>query len=138
MAIGRHRLYWLLFILCIAGYIWLYIWLLTGGSKPDASEVCIIRYVTGVPCPSCGSTRSAYSLLSGDLLSAIYINPLGIVVLGIMVLAPLWIVFDLLWKRQSLYRFYLDIEDKLRKPVVAIPLILLIIINWIWNIIKGI
>ena len=138
MAIGRYRLYWLLFILCIAGYVWLYIWFLTGGSEPDAPEVCMIKYATGIPCPSCGSTRSAYSLLSGDLLSAIYINPLGIVVLGIMMLAPLWIFFDMVGKSQSLYRFYLGMENKLRKPIYAIPLILLIIINWIWNIIKGI
>lgn len=138
MAIGRYRLYWLLLILCIAGYVWLYIGFLTGRSEPDAPEVCMIKYVTGVPCPSCGSTRSVYSLLKGDLLNAIYINPLGILVFIVMVILPFWIAWDVASKRSTLYRFYRGIENKLAKPVYAIPLILLIIINWIWNIIKGI
>ena len=37
----------------------------------------------------------------------------------------------------TLFDFYQKTESYLKKPKIAIPLILLLIINWIWNITKG-
>jgi hypothetical protein len=47
--------------------------------NPYTSEVfppCPILAITGWQCPGCGGTRSAYSLLHGDLLASVAMNPL--------------------------------------------------------------
>jgi hypothetical protein len=50
---------------------------------------------------------------------------------------PVWLAADLLRERDSLYRFYQRAEATLRRPSVALPLILLILANWAWNIVKS-
>ncbi|MEA3409417.1 MAG: DUF2752 domain-containing protein, partial [Candidatus Eisenbacteria bacterium] len=37
--------------------------------------VCPFRAVTGLPCPTCGLTRVAHSLMRGDVGRALAINP---------------------------------------------------------------
>lgn len=137
MTFSRNKLYFILFIACMAGYIWLFIGISELQIKNTSVEVCLIKHITDIPCPSCGSTRSIISLLNGNLLKSILINPLGLVIAIIMFLAPIWIIIDILTKRCTLLIFYFKIEQYLRKKQYAIPLILLVIINWIWNITKG-
>ena len=38
--------------------------------------ICVFRRVTGVPCPSCGMTRSYLALFHGDLKTAFFMHPL--------------------------------------------------------------
>jgi hypothetical protein len=50
--------------------------------------LCRFRTWTGVPCPTCGSTRAVMSALRGDLLGAFVFNPLtfiAIAALGVVV-----------------------------------------------------
>lgn len=70
-------------------------------------------------------------------MEAFRINPLGYVVAIILLIAPLWIIIDVLIKRKTLFNFYKKIEAYLKKPLYAIPLILFVLINWIWNVTKG-
>lgn len=135
MALDRTKLYLFLFIACLAGYSWLYYSM--NSRRSNTMEVCFIKHVTNIPCPSCGSTRSIISLANGDFVQALKINPLGYIVAIIMLLTPLWITIDIATKRKTLLLFYQKIEQFLKKPQFAIPLILLIIINWIWNITKA-
>ncbi len=44
---------------------------------------------------------------------------------------------DVLFNKQTLYNFYQRMERFVRKPHYAIPLAILVIANWIWNISKG-
>jgi hypothetical protein len=37
---------------------------------------CPFRAVTGIPCPSCGSTRSLVHLANGDIAGSLILNPL--------------------------------------------------------------
>lgn len=39
---------------------------------------CPIRALTGLDCPGCGATRMFYSLLHGDLLTALHYNALAV------------------------------------------------------------
>lgn len=137
MPLSRSKLYTLLFIACCAGYIWLYIGITTNKTETNPVEVCLIKQITNIPCPSCGSTRSVLALLHGELVQSVLINPFGLIIVFIMVVTPVWILMDIVTKRQSLYHFYHKMENVLKKPQFAIPLILLVILNWIWNIIKG-
>ena len=136
MPISRSKLYTILIIACLAGYIWLFYSVSKFQPENNDVEVCLFKCVTHIPCPSCGSTRSVISIIHGDFLQALYINPFGIIVAGIMLVTPIWILFDIIIRKKTLYDFYIRIETLLRKPGIAIPLILLVLINWIWNIIK--
>jgi hypothetical protein len=137
MTLDRNKLYLILFIACLAGYIWLYFSITKNITENNSAEVCLIKHVTNIPCPSCGSTRSVISLTKGDFIGALNINPIGYLVAIIMLIAPMWILVDTVKNAKTLFDFYQKIESYLKQPKIAIPLILLVIINWIWNITKG-
>jgi len=54
-----------------------------------------------------------------------------------MVASPIWIAYDLVSRKETLLNFYKKTESYLKQKRIAIPVILLIITNWIWNIYKG-
>ena len=136
---SRNKLYSLLSIACLAGYSWLFFQLVTPSpEKSFGYSGCIIKHVTTIPCPSCGSTRSILSLLHGDVLGALYLNPLGFLIFGILLVVPFWLIYDILTKRESLHTTFRRTELLVRKKWIALPLILLFLGNWVWNIIKEI
>lgn len=63
-------------------------------------------------------------------------NPFGVIIAVILLTIPIWIVIDILTGKESLWIFYRRIEMLLKKPAVALPVVLLVVINWIWNIAK--
>lgn len=136
MTLNKNKLYSMLFIACLAGYVYIYVSLIANETH-KSFDVCLVKHATTLPCPSCGSTRAIILLTKGDFVEALRINPLGYVVALIMFLAPSWIALDMATKRKTLFDFYRRIEIYLRRPYYAIPLIGLVLINWIWNISKG-
>ena len=135
---SRSRLYSIVLLACTGGSIWL--WIQSSGnllSQSGETSPCLIKTLTGVPCPSCGTTRSVFELLDGHLISSLQWNPMGIMVLAIMVISPLWILVDLLFKKESFLRYYSRVENQLKSKWIAIPAIGLVVVNWIWNICKG-
>ena len=131
------KLYTILLTTCFTGYIWLYLNMAYDFTKNSSLEVCIIKRLTNIPCPSCGSTRSIISLLKGNYIEALMLNPIGYLLATIMLIIPIWIFMDIKLSKNNLLRCYQKIEIYLKKPKYAVPLILFIVINWIWNIIKG-
>ena len=134
---NRNKLYVILSTACAAGYIWLlvnYSKVIVHSGEPG---ICLFKRITTIPCPSCGSTRSVLSILNGDIWGAIYWNPFGLIIMSILLVTPGWIIFDLLLKKDTLFRFYNRTELFLKRKWIAIPAILLVILNWIWNIYKG-
>ncbi|MGB4774965.1 MAG: DUF2752 domain-containing protein [Daejeonella sp.] len=139
MPLSRNRLYVLLAISCMAGYSWVCMSYRTNlGHADNEVGVCIIKHVTHIPCPSCGSTRSLVSLLKGNFLDALYWNPIGLILLVVMFIAPLWIIYDCFLQKDSLFNFYRKTEQALQQRKLAIPAILLVLVNWLWNIYKGV
>jgi len=137
MILDRNKLYSILFIACIAGYIWLYFSVSNEIAEIKSVEVCLIKYATNIPCPSCGTTRSMISLIKGNFIEALNLNPIGYLVTLIMLVVTIWIIADMIKSTRTLFNFYLKTETYLKKSKIAIPLIILVIINWIWNISKG-
>ena len=137
MSLNRSKLYVLLSIVCVAGYIWLGAAMSSSIAEKNSFGVCPIKYITNIPCPACGSTRSVVALVNGNFIDAIQTNPLGYFVAIIMMVFPIWILIDLVLKKDSLFKYYQKVEMNLKKPLLAIPLSILIIINWVWNINKG-
>jgi hypothetical protein len=138
MSITRNKLYIILLISCLAGYTWVFINLRLTGSNDKEIVVCLIKHVTNVPCPSCGATRSIISFFNGSISDAFYWNPIGLILAIIMMVTPIWIAYDFIRKKKSLYIFYRKTELAFQQKKIAIPAIILVIGNWIWNIIKDV
>ncbi|MDP3641711.1 MAG: DUF2752 domain-containing protein [Bacteroidota bacterium] len=134
---ARNKLYVLLSSACAAGYIWLMLTYHRNVSLALEPGVCLFKRVTGVPCPSCGSTRSVLSILNGDIIGAILWNPFGIIIVSILLVFPVWMIGDVLSRKNTLFNAYNRTELFLKRRWIAIPAILLVLLNWIWNIFKG-
>jgi len=52
-------------------------------------SVCVFRRLTGLPCPTCGMTRGALSMLRGEVLAGWAYNPLMFTLLGLAAAATL-------------------------------------------------
>ncbi|MBP7496645.1 MAG: DUF2752 domain-containing protein [Bacteroidales bacterium] len=132
---SKIKLYRFILILIIIGYIWIL--------KEYFLEInnylgtCLFKYCTTIPCPSCGATRSVVLIIQGHLLAAIKLNPLGFIIIIFLLIAPVWIILDLVLKKSSFYNVYNKTEHILKKKWLATICILLVLINWIWNIFKG-
>lgn len=131
----RQKFYFIIGIINLAGLIWIAINFANGTEQ--TGSVCIFKQVTHQPCPACGSTRTILHLINGDLLAGIHYNPLGYFILPLLISLPLWITYDLILKKSSILKTYQFLIQSLNKKIIALPLIFLIIINWIWNIYKG-
>jgi hypothetical protein len=53
------------------------------------ATLCLLRAVTGVPCPLCGSTTAAVELGAGRPLAALAASPLAVLGGAALALAPL-------------------------------------------------
>ncbi|WP_445453198.1 DUF2752 domain-containing protein [Flavobacterium sp. 25HG05S-40] len=130
----RNKLYSIVLIACFAGFIYLFYSI--HHLRNETFRVCIIKNVTGYPCPSCGTTRAVSFFLEGNFVASLLLNPFGILVAIMMFVFPVWILTDLLFKKDHFYRAYKKTEAIIRKPWLATILILLVLLNWIWNLYK--
>ena len=135
----KNKLYVLVTVLWTTGLLWIAANLFSGTSTPvgHLHFVCLFKYFTKLPCPSCGSTRSMVALLNGHIAEALLINPLGIVLFFIFIILPFWLLYDVISKGNSFQKFYDHAEAFFRKPHIALVLILLLLCNWGWSISKG-
>ncbi|MBI4428651.1 MAG: DUF2752 domain-containing protein [Ignavibacteriales bacterium] len=123
-------------MLSLAGYVWVF-WTApgSGGHHPTA---CLFKTVTEIPCPSCGTTRSIAALAVGDVQESLLINPFGLLTAFALVIVPLWILADILRKRDSFYNRYVVAERYVTQHRWVVLLAgLIIVANWIWNISKA-
>lgn len=129
------RFYWFIGTFWLAGLVWLMAsfneWLTS-----YHTTVCFFKNTTGLACPSCGTSRAISHLLHGDLQQSFQINPLGIPGLLAMILFPFWLLFDGLTRKSTLHSMWNQAEVWLKKPTVYWPAILLVLVNWVWNITK--
>ena len=132
---SKRTLYLFASLASVVGLSWVLFNVLApeGAHTPD---LCPFRNVTGLPCPSCGSTHAVLKLLNLDWKGALYDNPLGYVVAAALAVLPAWILYDLVLRKSSFYSFYTRSEAVIRKRWVAVTLILLVTVNWIWSIYK--
>lgn len=134
---NARRFYLLTFLLSGAGYSYLAyaLWTQETGSH---QSFCLIKSVSGVACPSCGTTRSVISLLEGDIHASLFSwNPLGWLIFGALLIVPFWALYDIIKKKNHLFNTYLQLEKQIKKNYFLIPFLLLIALNWVWNLTKG-
>lgn len=137
MLSSARRLYGFMAVFCISGYTWLYLHIDKSWST-HVGSVCVLKRTTGIPCPSCGSTRSMLSLLHGDIVRAWLWNPFGFFILGGLLVVPFWLTHDVIRKQRTLMAAYQNMEKIVKQKMIAWPLVIIVLLNWCWNIYKGI
>jgi hypothetical protein len=136
MSPGPRQLYWGLLIIGFFGYLWLGWSVISMESEKEVPLGCLFKFVYGFPCPSCGTTRSILQFVSGDIFGSLTTNPLGLISMVALLVVPFWAILDVTLGKRGLIRFYRAAEIWIRTPLVGIPIILLVLVNWIWNIAK--
>ncbi len=99
-------------------------------------DLCVFKRLTGYPCAGCGMTRAFVSILSGDLYAAWHYNALSIPLFLALSIGAVWSLADHLRRRDSLRRFTLSLSR--HKVWLYTTLCVLVALNWVWNIAKGI
>lgn len=116
-------------MILISGYFFLYFF----SSSINGHTLCIFKNMTGVPCPACGSTRATILLFHGEFWKSILINPFGIITSILIIVSIIWMLIDILGSKETYFPFLKKDWNWKIKTI----LLLIIMINWIWNIIKG-
>lgn len=131
----RDKFYILLMALCLCSIVWI-IFCVNNQDGQGLWQGCLSKQILHIPCPSCGTTRSVISIIKGDFLNAVLINPLGYIAIISLVIIPIWIIFDCSTGKSTLFNTYHACLRFIKQAYIYIPLIVLTICNWIWNIVK--
>ena len=65
--------------------------------------ICLFHSLTGLNCPGCGATRSAYQLLHGHLLRALQDNALFVLKLAALTAQGAWFVMQKIRNRPAAF-----------------------------------
>ena len=134
----KRKLYVVLAGLSLVGYGWIGWNLVEGSERSAIPSVCIFKEVTGLPCPSCGTTRSLLLLINGRFHESLMMNPFGVVLALALVIVPLWIMIDTFGNGDSFYKRYSQVENLLtHNKLLAAFAVAIVMLNWFWNISKG-
>ena len=90
---------------------------------------CPFLAITGLPCVTCGATRSALAFLRGDFLSALRWNPLAFVAFCALIVFDLYAVIVLAGRISRLRIVDWTITEK---NMARITVISLLALNWIY------
>lgn len=101
------------------------LWLRCLGPPPVR---CQFRQLTGLPCPTCGSTRSLAALAEGDLAGSFRMNPLASVA---FLLALGYVPYALLATHMTLPRVRLVLSEREWRTVFGIGLAL-VVATWLF------
>ena len=93
---------------------------------------CPFKAVTGVPCPGCGLTRAALALVHGQVRTALWINPLSVLVCLWAAVSWVWIAVDVARGSDT----YWPIYRRLWAPWAVWAAVAALAANWAWNIYK--
>jgi len=104
--------------------------------SPLASHVaprlpsCFFRELTGFPCVTCGGTRAAVALLSGDFAGALHANPLVAAAVIVLVGGGL--------AAGAIAALGRGVKEPARIPGWArAAVVLLLAANWLWLVVDG-
>ena len=92
---------------------------------------CLFKVLTGLPCLTCGSTRSVVHLSHGDIPSAFAMNPLMALC---MISALLYFIYSLMSAVFYLPRVSILLTDKERR-VVGAGVVAALLLQWAYLII---
>lgn len=122
-------------VACLFGWGWIAL-NLYGPADGLPFSVCPVKQVFGLPCPACGSTHAVIHIFEGHFREAFLCNPLGFIIAAGLILFPLWVVVDFIRNRTTFRSFYNWFEGWFSQKKVALPATILVVTNWVWNLLK--
>lgn len=108
----------------------LWIWM---GDYLPIQPFCVFHKLTGYPCPGCGGIRAARFLFSGEIMTALYTNPLSVMLCLVIPVCVLGQWFDYFRGTQMIDSF---LKTKWN-PFTIVLIVIITMLNWVWNIQKG-
>jgi len=118
-----HELLWL--VISVSTFLALSLWLSAGLATPR----CAFRAITGLPCLTCGATRSAWQFLHGHFLTSLRFNPLAFLAYCGIAIFDLYAIAVLIARTP---RLRLSNFTRFEKLVVRILVIALLSGNWLY------
>jgi len=83
-------------------------------------------------------TRAIISLMHGNFRESLFVNPFGTLLALALVIVPWWILIDVVRKNESFYRVYGNMESLfIRKRWLSYSAVAIVMLNWFWNMTKG-
>ena len=124
-----RELGWVWFAAALAAPVAAWAWLRLLGLGIPA---CTFHRMTGLPCPTCGTTRAVLAALDGRVLEAVRWNPLVVTAIAAFeaggLIAPIWLAGT---GRVPV------LEG--RVPVwIRIAAVVLFVANWLWLVLSGV
>jgi hypothetical protein len=92
---------------------------------------CVFKELTGMPCPTCGATRSVVHLAHGEIISAIAMNPL---ITLCLITATVYFVASIVLVAFDLPRVTFILDDK-ETNVTKVIAVMILLIQWAYLII---
>ncbi|YAG12927.1 DUF2752 domain-containing protein [Nostoc sp. DSM 114161] len=85
--------------------------------------VCPIRHLTGIPCPTCGMTRSFMAIAQGNLAQAVAENLFGPILFVSFGIVAVHITVELLTKRRII-AFYCHLLKQRKLQIIGLFIVL--------------
>jgi hypothetical protein len=85
--------------------------------------ICPLRHLTGIPCPTCGMTRSFMAIVRGDWLQALAAHLFGPVLFASFLIAIVHIASELLTGRR-ITAFYIQL---LRRRALQVNILFIVL-----------
>ena len=107
------------------GYVFLY--LLSLFHSDYSGTLCLVKNITGYPCPGCGMGRASIELFKGNIQQSLHFHWWAIPLHVALITSFFWLLRDTLKKSDS---FFKAINRPLSLKILIVTFIL-VIINWI-------
>jgi hypothetical protein len=95
--------------------------------------LCTFKVLTGLPCPTCGLTRTVIALSRGDLGRAFFMNPLAAIA---AVAALIYLVYAAAVLALRLPRLR-PLVTPMDARILRVAALTLVAVNWAWLIVTG-
>jgi len=97
---------------------------------------CFLKSITGYPCVTCGTTRAFLLLIKGEIYQSLLMNPIGLVVFISAASFLFLLIYDYFIGTKILNKLLEKVQGLRLNNRMIILLFLLLLLNWIWNVIK--
>ena len=118
-----HELIWLL--VSLGAFLGLALWFAARLPMPQ----CVFHALTGLPCVTCGATRSAFQFLHGHFVASLFFNPLAFLAFCSVHVFDLYALV-ILTTRAPRFRF--GNFTRSEKLLVRGGVIILLAANWLY------
>ena len=99
-------------------------------ARPLPVDLCLLKALTGLPCPTCGLTRAVCHAVQGDWLGSFSFHPAGILVVASLAGVILWSSLEA-WRGQAIWLQGQKTMAKLAGAAIAVTSL----VSWLIRII---